>query len=246
MRREKFKRGIAMIELIFALVIIGITLMSAPMLINQSINSGYVALQQESIAAASAHTNILLSKHWDEADANITAGLAPIITIPDATGNNNFIFRGIQNANSRTRFFPNGDFAPPTNITIRDFNESIANVFSLDDIDDFRGTSFGLSLYNKESTNAEKGDYVDQQIKISTNINFASDGRANSNLLNNSTLNIGNGIYNSSLVTSTQIKGVQVTLTTENMDVAELNKSITFHAFSCNLGTYIINGVDNP
>ena len=242
MRREKFKRGIAMIELIFALVIIGITLMSAPMLINQSINSGYVALQQESIAAASAHTNILLSKHWDEADADVN-GTAPIIRIPNNIGNN-FTFAGIRNSlSTRQRLFDNGNFAPPTNMGI-DINESTENVFTLDDIDDFRGTSFGLSLYNQESTNAEIGDYVDQQIKITTAINFASDGRAVANLLNNPTLNIGNGIFDSNELNPTQIKGVQVTLKTENIDVAELNKSITFHAFSCNLGTYSIIGAD--
>jgi len=242
MRREKFKRGIAMIELIFALVIIGITLMSAPMLINQSINSGYVALQQESIAAASAHTNILLSKHWDEADADVN-GTAPIIRIPNNIGNN-FTFAGIRNSlSTRQRLFDNGNFAPPTNMGI-DISESTRNVFTLDDIDDFRGTSFGLSLYNQESTNAEIGDYVDQQIKITTAINFASDGRAVANLLNNPTLNIGNGIFDSNELNPTQIKGVQVTLKTENIDVAELNKSITFHAFSCNLGTYSIIGAD--
>ena len=257
MRRETFKRGIAMIELIFALVIIGITLMSAPMLINQSINSGYVALQQESIAAAAAHTNILLSKPWDEADTNRTLGQSPIITIPDNIGNN-FSFRGILGGgvgmpgvgmpnlgiggtSSRKPFSWNGNIVAPTNMGI-DFNESIQNVFSLNDIDDFSGTSFGLSLYNAESTNAETGDYIDQQIKISTNVHFASDGRSNPNLFTTTTPNIGNSIFNSNIATPTQIKGVQVTLTTENTDILELNKTITFHAFSCNLGTYIIGG----
>ena len=36
---KRFKKGIAMIELIFAIVIIGIVLLSTPMLIQQSINS---------------------------------------------------------------------------------------------------------------------------------------------------------------------------------------------------------------
>ena len=80
--RENFKRGIAMIELIFALVIMGIALLSAPMLIQQSIKSSNVALQQESIAALASHTGILLSKYWDEADSNYTTGVAPIITLP--------------------------------------------------------------------------------------------------------------------------------------------------------------------
>ncbi len=63
---KKSKSGIAMVELIFALVIIGIVLLSAPMLIQQSIRSGNIALQQEAIAAAAAQTSIVLSMHWDE------------------------------------------------------------------------------------------------------------------------------------------------------------------------------------
>ncbi len=62
MRRE-FKSGIAMIELIFALVIMGIVLLPSPMLIQQSIKSSFVALQQESISEVATHTAILLSKH---------------------------------------------------------------------------------------------------------------------------------------------------------------------------------------
>ncbi len=47
MRRE-FKSGIAMIELIFALVIMGIVLLPSPMLIQQSIKSTFVGLHARS------------------------------------------------------------------------------------------------------------------------------------------------------------------------------------------------------
>ena len=56
------KRGIAMIELIFALVIMGIVLLSAPILIQQSIKSGNVAIQQEAITAAATQTDVLHHK----------------------------------------------------------------------------------------------------------------------------------------------------------------------------------------
>ncbi len=42
--------AIAMIELIFAIVIIGIVLMSVPQLISTAAKSGYVTIQQEAIS----------------------------------------------------------------------------------------------------------------------------------------------------------------------------------------------------
>jgi len=44
------RKAIAMIELIFAIVVMGIVMLSAPMLVNKATQSSYVALQQESIA----------------------------------------------------------------------------------------------------------------------------------------------------------------------------------------------------
>ena len=76
---KKSKRAIAMIELIFALVIMGIVLMSSPMLIQQSIRSGNVALQQEAISVAAAHTTVILSMGWDENNSNLEVGVSPIL-----------------------------------------------------------------------------------------------------------------------------------------------------------------------
>jgi len=46
---KKRRPASAMIELVFAIVIIGIVLLSTPMLIQQSINSGYVALHKRQL-----------------------------------------------------------------------------------------------------------------------------------------------------------------------------------------------------
>ncbi len=51
--QQNFRNGIAMIELIFALLIMGIVLLSSPMLIQQSIKSSFIGIQQESISAIS-------------------------------------------------------------------------------------------------------------------------------------------------------------------------------------------------
>ena len=58
---KRLRPAIAMIELIFALVIMGIALMSAPMLITVSTQSIEVSLQQESLNEASSRVNMLLT-----------------------------------------------------------------------------------------------------------------------------------------------------------------------------------------
>ena len=108
----KSKKAIAMIELIFALVIIGIVLMSAPMLIQQSIKSSNVALQQEAIVAAASQTAIVLSMHWDE--NNTEAGNSKVLE----TNRTSFLFppvglmQGVNNLENVRMFDENNSKEP--------------------------------------------------------------------------------------------------------------------------------------
>ncbi len=78
MKHTTMRPGIAMIELIFAIVIMAIVLMSAPMMIGTATKSSNVSLQQESIAIAAAEIGMILTHHWDEGDTNETTS-APIL-----------------------------------------------------------------------------------------------------------------------------------------------------------------------
>jgi len=246
---KKFKRGIAMIELIFAIVIIGIVLLSSPMLIQQSINSSFVAMQQEAIAAAASQTATLLSKPWDEKDASNVANAAPIITLQNATnsplrGRGGLI--GLSD-NSRIAIIPNKD-TNASDINTADFNESIAND-NLDDIDDYNSVPpMGISVFNSEGTTASTGDYVDVNLTITNKITFADDtpnGNIGWNVVAGS-IDAGNNIFNKQTLGTngtgtieSHIKFVKVNLKSANpTNTAELVKDITLNAFSCNLGTY--------
>ena len=226
-----------MIELIFALVIIGITLLSAPILIQQSIASSNVGLQQEAIAALASHTGILLSSHWDEADANTsnkTAAILSIIRNPPVA-NDPFAFTttraGMEGIHARTTLvggqfiFTAGTFGFDTN----DSNFS-------DDIDDYHGTTVGLSVYNNEDTTTATGDYVDTEFNLDTTITYADDI---------TTLDVNttaNDIFSSRDITGeSNIKFVTTRLTTSNV-ADELQKDITLYAFSCNIGTFLPTG----
>ena len=249
MLEKKFKRGIAMIELIFAIVIIAIVLLSAPMLINQSINSSFVALQQEAIAAAASQTSILLSKPWDENDASTAGDASAIITLTNANPASEI--NGLVGLVGRTggRLISLGGANPVINISTnlgKDINETEANAsLSYDDIDDYNGFRMGISVFHGETTSAETGEYVDVNLSILNTITFANDRPSGG--WNTATIDAGNLIYtNQSLggipnLTHSHIKFVNVNLTSTNTDgVAELlEKDITFNSFSCNIGTYL-------
>jgi len=224
------KRAIAMIELIFTIVIIGIVLMSAPMLIYQASRSNTVAIQQEAIAAISAHTSILLTKHWDEADANLSGGIAPILetTFP----NPNFDFNA---TNTRKGLYPYSG-----RLTLYGSLPLQASVIGSDggdrdDIDDYHNIENNISVYASETSNALAGDYIDVNLSINTMVTYIDDNPTFFDV--NSTANINT----SPIVGTSNIKFLNVILTSKS-GISELQKAITLKAFSCNIGTTQING----
>jgi Tfp pilus assembly protein PilE len=238
--KKRFKKGIAMIELIFAIVVIGIVLLSTPMLIQQSVKSGYVALQQEAIAAVSTHTAILLSKHWDEGDANNTSGIAPIIRLTNEQAGSPFNLSGIIDVNLSSRTTSIGGVNLVANPIGADWNESTPDLF--DDIDDYNNQTLDLTIFNGELASTSEGEYVDQNITITTKISFADDRPVSD--FNVTNIDAGNKIFNNQDIPyQSHIKFVKAHLTTTNTSIPELNKSITLNAFSCNLGTYSLSGV---
>lgn len=242
MYKIKLRKGIAMIELIFAIVVMGIVLMSAPMLISTSTKSGYVALQQESIAALASEIGMILTYPWDEGDVNetlsspilIAGGHADLNEVLDADGNGTGFRVGTPTSSHRTFLTSLGGNTTVGGrlnavTTFSDAGETVH-----DDIDDFDGTSASLS--NIDTTTTAEGDYIDKAISISRTVSYISDtptgaGTYNSN---GTSLNLTDPFGNTAS-NPTNIKMVRVTLTTTT---EELNKTITLRAFSCNIGAY--------
>jgi len=253
MIQKGFRRGVAMIELIFALVIIAIVLLSSPMLINQSMSSSFVALQQEAIAAAASQVSILLSKQWDEANTNTVAPIISLNTPNPSPFNNSFNGLGT-NVVARVATDGGGNRVSCSRIG-KDGNETEANAsLSYDDIDDYDGFNMSVSVFINnsgitESTSAATGDYVDVNLSISNSITFADDA-PNNNIIwvvnSSGVIEAGNTIFSNQNIrsgggtTESQIKFIKVNLTSTNPSAtsSELSKSITLNAFSCNLGTY--------
>ncbi len=251
------KRGIAMIELIFSLVIMGIVLLSAPMLIQQSIKSGNVAIQQEAIAAAASQTSVILSMHWDE-NNNSNSAVSAMLDVNRAPFdfNNTIVPLGLTGVTGRKSTNAAGVTQPATlaiNFGMDETNDTDTNESSFldyDDVDDYNfngNNDFGIVIFNDENTSADKGDYVDVNLSMRTTINYTEDRvdtGINTPLIGinipnmGKTLSLNNNINNTPLPTgaSSNIKFIHVNLTSKS-GISELDKNITFEAFSCNIGT---------
>ena len=239
--------AIAMIELIFAIVIMGIVLMSAPMLISTASKSGYVAIQQEGINEAATKVNMIMGYQWDERNTD-ERYLAPILRV---TSGNSDLNAPDVNA-SRRRGTPNESYRSfVRSDSIDDLNASLLSTFGdtpldtgdigEDDMDDFDG---GSTLNFIETS---VSDYVEDNTTISINTVIAY----NSDMLTPNT-----AAYNQSSITydpfiavttpatdTTNIKSITVTLTSSS-GLDELDKTIILRAFSCNIGGYILEERD--
>jgi len=232
--------AIAMIELIFAIVVIGITLLSAPLVLNQSIQSSTIAMQQESIAAAATQIGLIMTENWDENDSNDTTKYN-ILNV--ATGNAALAF-GARDLNGTysTRAMNDPVVSPFANATngANLGKEALSDVRN-DDIDDYNNAEYNLTLYAGESENLSnnKGEYLDRRIVMKNNVSYGID-TAN---YANDPLAFNNPFRTSA--TSTNIKLITVTLTSKST-ASENDKSILLSAFSCNIGTAIVNVKQMP
>jgi len=236
MSKKTLRPAIAMIELIFALVIIGITLMSAPMLISTATKSGYVAIQQEAINEAASQVNMVMGYHWDENDAD-ELYLDPILQVSSGDSDlneYNNTARRIGTPKESQRSFVRSD-------GLRFSASSLGNDSGdRDDMDDFIGDST-LTLIQTSTS-----DYVEDNttININTAVTYIDDGPGGGSYLDPTADEkiTFNNPFSSTPGGSTNIKHIQVTLTSSGPD--ELDKEIVLNAFSCNIGGYRLEEKD--
>ena len=218
--------AIAMIELIFAIVIIGLVLMSAPQLISTATKSGYVTIQQESIDEAAAQVSMIIGYHWDENDTD-EMYLDPIVNVDSTTAGlemNSTTFRRPGTPIESYRSFIRSDGKYNLNATASLGIESGES--EEDDMDDFHNSDTALTLEGSKAGN------IDTNITIEIKVSYISD----------------TATYNASTITynfapapvttgTTNIKMVEANLTTTS-NANELDKTIILRAFSCNIGGF--------
>jgi Tfp pilus assembly protein PilV len=215
----KKRKAIAMIELIIAIVIMGIALLAIPMINREAVKSGESAMLQESVAAGASQIQLILSKHWDEGNANPALG-ASILT----TTSGNFNTYGGLNPASRTTLNTNGAAVAASNPLGAEGGDS-------DDIDDFN--NIAVNLANIQATTTLQGDYADKAVIMNTVVTYGADNFNTAQTINGVNPFAGG-------VATTNIKLITMTLShggaATNIDFID-NKSIILRAFSCNIGS---------
>jgi type II secretory pathway pseudopilin PulG len=224
--------AIAMIELIFAIVIMAIVLLSAPQLIRTSTQSGYVAIQQEAINEAAAQVNLVLGYNWDEGNTD-EIFLPSILKVTNGDPNLNEVGTTGRRAGTPTQSYRSFYRA--------DGNDTNASPIGsdggdMDDMDDFNGANTLIEIENASS------DYIETDtINIATTVRYGSDrpvtGTGPYNTLGGDTEISYSPNFNIAATPTTNIKFITVRLTSTS-PLNELDKNITFNAFSANIGGY--------
>jgi len=236
-KRLCMRPAIAMIELIFALLIMGLTLMSAPMIIRQAINDTTTVFQQEAVAETATQLNNLMTYAWDHWDVNVSTIGAPIL-----------ITNSLAIANCMGAFPPgvttaSGRYCVDQQDGITHYNASPIQLDSnYQDVDDFDSNISSISIWNGQAWTPKKGDYIDLNVSLLTTVSYGNDTPKNDSGANGSygkTTTFSTPFSflttNSKTVTS-NIKLINVTLTSTNKAGELSGKNIVLGAFMCNIG----------
>lgn len=232
MRKYNFQKGIAMIELIFAIVVIGITLLSAPLLLSQSVKSNLVAFEQESIAIAAAHANTMMSYAWDEQNTDTS----------DFEGNILHVITGDSQLEANATLRGSTSPKTPAEQRKRRFSLAASNASSplgkenpndLNDVDDFHDTNSSLRLFSTNTNKSNVGDYIDINISIATTVNYVIDNTVDYYPASNE---FTFRTPSATQAASSNIKLITTTLTSNSQSTDLNSKQIVLRSFMCNIG----------
>lgn len=214
-----------MIELIVAIVIMGIALTAVPNLVSTSTKGGLVGVQQEGINLAAIRMEMIMNYPWDENENN---GTYPDLILHVSNGATGLEPLTGENRRAGTPEESRGRVFSPLNASTT--LGSDAGDSKRDDFDDWNGVH-GLNTIDVSA--------IDNVIKVNfsskTNVFYMSDLTTSGNYKSSST--IGYNPSFSTVTPSTNIKGVKLTVDFAS-SVKEINGTIILYAFSCNSGTY--------
>jgi len=202
------RSAMSMLELVFAIVIMGIAVMSLPLILTQVQTNNAFAMQQEAILAAKTKIGDILTYEWDDRSYDANTSRSFVLDTPNGDNHLNRVGTTAQrvghvNADNRRKFFPT-----TTNAT------GIGTSGSTD-IDQFHNqpTTIAATLEGAGTL-----DYVFTALTLTPTITYASDTP-----LNNFTFNPDNA----NAITNIKTIAVQVSGADQN---------IILRAFSCNIG----------
>ena len=212
------RKAASMLELVIAIVVMGIAVMSLPLILTQSQNANAIALQQEVILATKTKLGYILSYEWDANAYDVAAGVSRVLnTTSSPSADSDFnatTTRRVGHVQADNRRKLRDDLATPTT----DGGANWGNV-ALGDIDDFDGRDENTTIAS------DTMDYI-FNLQLHPTVNYISDTATYSNQNMNFTFD-----YNTTFVNPTNIKMITVrTIDTSN------NVNIILRAFASNIG----------
>jgi prepilin-type N-terminal cleavage/methylation domain-containing protein len=223
----KHRSGFSLIELVLAIVIIAISVMTIPLMLSQSANSISFALTQDSILAARTKMGNILSYEWD-ANSSDSTGSDTVIRVldvinGDADLNRTALYdvdinrrighviedkrRRMYEGNLTNKSFPSPDVNLATKTSINNFHNE--NVMML--------SGSGL-------------DYV-RDFNMSTKIWYLNDGADyNATIINDFDFVVTAKSDITDINKSTNIKMIEIDVSSDD------GQDFKFRAFSCNIG----------
>ena len=216
------RHGASMLELVIAIVVMGIAVSALPLILTQSQNSNAMALQQEAILATKAKMSYILAYEWDANSFDTAAGMSRVLdTTASASADNAFDANnttrriGHINADKRRRLWDvgNGNRTP------------LAETAGFNDIDDFHGRDENVSVTTSED------DYI-FNINLNPTVQYISDSPVAGFAYTNETLRFDFNASNTS-GNPTNIKMITINTT----DTAGNNGvNVVLRAFASNIG----------
>ncbi len=223
------KKAFSLVEVVFAIVIIAISMMSVPMILKQTTKSNEFSIIQEAILASSTKMGNILSYSWDKNSYDITNKLLRTLDVSSNGDSELKRVIGINDNNlrighifedKRRRFF---DYNGSNGIT---YPSNTVNPLNKRSINDF---------YNQTSTIGGAGayDYKDANISMNVKIYYIPDNTKynNTNINFTFTTPITTPITSDPKTKSTNIKMIVLTTTSPL-----LGKTLTLKTFESNIG----------
>jgi len=209
----KLRNGSSMIELVIAIVVMGIAMMTLPIMLTRVQENNNFAMQQEAILMARTQLGNILTYPWDENSEDNSFNIGILDTNGDTDFNRTNRI-GLVKQDKRRKFF-----TLPTQASTA-FGDTADGDTIIDDIDDFDTTQ--KVLQSSVDTNTSLG-YKLSDSNMTISVNYVSD---------NTNYPLTTFDFNTTIIgTTTNIKMIEVSL--ENL---LLDGNITLRAFSSNIG----------
>lgn len=222
------RKAVSLIELIIAIVVMGIAVMSLPLILTQTQSNNALALQQEAILSTKAKIGFISSYPWDENSWDGTGSIFRVLdTTNSASADNAFATADIRRighiqTDKRRRLWDveHANRAPN--------NNEVTAASTENDIDDFHNHNDDINI-----TDPTQMDYI-FALTMNPEIFYLRDSLSAGNYLNSNTIQFDFNATNTETNTSRPTNIKMITVRTVSQAGNDINVSL--RSFASNIG----------